>query len=341
VAWIRRFVLFHHKRHPREMGGREIEAFLTDLAVRGKVAASTQNQALSALLFLFKQVLEVDAPDLGNVVRAKRPQRLPVVLTREEVQALLSCLKGTHWLMGVLLYGSGLRLLDCLRLRVKDVAFGRNEIVVCEGKGDKDGITMLPEVAKAPLQAHLERVRELHEKDIESGYGEVYLPHALDRKYPSAARELAWQWVFPSTKLSVDPRSGVTRRHHADESGLQKALRQAGRCPRCLRCAVRRGECERQGDARPNRGHVDQARPAWLCGSGGTGRVRSGGNRYRYRYRPRGTPRCREVPNMALHQTGATELIGPAGSVSFRRRLVSFSVRQADVPSGDLRCDFS
>jgi integron integrase len=229
VGWIRRFILFHGKRHPAQMGKREVEAFLSMLAVRGRVSASTQNQALSALLFLYRKVLEREFPELDDVVRARRPRRLPVVLTREEVQAILSCLKGTRWLMAVLLYGAGLRLLECLRLRVKDVTFDRNEIVVREGKGDKDRITMLPVVAKEQLRAHIEGVHALHEKDLLDGYGQVFLPYALERKYPSAARELAWQWVFPAKHLSVDPRSGATRRHHSDESGLQKAVRQAAR----------------------------------------------------------------------------------------------------------------
>lgn len=229
VGWIRRFILFHGKRHPARLGKREVEQFLSSLAVRGNVAASTQNQALSALLFLYRRVLEQPFPDIEDVVRARRPQRLPVVLTREEVQALLSCLSGTRWLMAVLLYGGGLRLLECLRLRIKDIAFARNEIVVRGGKGDKDRVTMLPEVVQGPLRVHIELVRELHERDLKEGYGEVMLPHALNRKYPLAARDFAWQWVFPARNLSVDPRSGITRRHHSDESGLQKAIRQAAR----------------------------------------------------------------------------------------------------------------
>jgi len=229
VGWVRRFILFHGKRHPRELGKKEITTFLTRLAVQGKVAASTQNQALSALLFLYRHVVEVDVPWLDELVHAKRPQKLPVVLTRSEVQALLACLRGTKWLMAVLLYGSGLRLLECLRLRVKDIVFERAEIVVREGKGGKDRLTMLPAAAVEPLRRQLEWVKVLHERDVAAGYGAVYLPDALARKYPSAARELAWQWIFPAAGVSVDPRSGETRRHHADESVLQRAIRQAAR----------------------------------------------------------------------------------------------------------------
>jgi len=229
VGWIRRFIVFHGKRHPREMGKEEITTFLTRLAVQGKVAASTQNQALSALLFLYRSVLEAEVPWLDELVHAKRPRKLPVVLTRGEVQALLSCLRGTRWLMAVLLYGSGLRLLECLRLRVKDIVFERAEIMVREGKGGKDRLTMLPGAAVEPLRQQLERVKALHAKDLAAGFGLVYLPEALGRKYPNAARELAWQWVFPAAVLSVDPRSGETRRHHADESVVQRAVRQAAR----------------------------------------------------------------------------------------------------------------
>ena len=229
VGWIRRFILFHGRRHPRDLGKAEITAFLTTLAVRGKVAASTQNQALSALLFLYRHVLETEVPWLDELVHAKRPQKLPVVLTRGEVQALLSCLRGTKWLMAVLLYGSGLRLLECLRLRVKDIVFERAEIMVREGKGGKDRLTMLPAAAVEPLRRQVEQVAAVHERDLAAGYGAVYLPDALARKYPNAARELAWQWVFPAAGVSVDPRSGETRRHHADESVLQRAIRQAAR----------------------------------------------------------------------------------------------------------------
>ncbi len=226
VDWIRRFILFHHKRHPREMGAAEITAFLTHLAVVDNVAASTQNQALAALLFLYREVLQ---QDLGPVepVHAKKPQRLPVVLTREEVRQVLNQMQGTHQLMAKLLYGTGMRLMECVRLRVKDVDFARREILVREGKGEKDRVTMLPESIIPALQAHLERVRQLHQRDLVDGYGAVYLPYALERKYPNAAREWGWQYIFPASRLSADPRTGVKRRHHVDESGLQKAVRAA------------------------------------------------------------------------------------------------------------------
>lgn len=227
--WIRRFIRFHDKRHPREMGAAEVEAFLTHLAVEGKVAASTQNQAKSALLFLYKEVLESELPWLDNVEQAKAPKRLPVVLTRAEVQALLTRLGGTHWLMASLLYGAGLRLMECLRLRVKDVDFARKEILVRDGKGFKDRVTMLPVALVEPLRAHLERVCELHRQDIAEGFGAVYLPYALARKYPNAAREWIWQYIFPSAKRSVDPRSGETRRHHVQDQALQRAIKQAVR----------------------------------------------------------------------------------------------------------------
>lgn len=229
VDWIKRFVLHFDKRHPLEMGAREVEVFLTHLAVKGRVAASTQNQAKSALLFLYREVLERDMPWLEDVERAKTPKRLPVVLTQEETQAVLSRLKGTHWLVAGLLYGSGLRIMEALRLRVKDLEFTRGEILVREGKGFKDRVTMLPAMLVEPLRAHLKQVRALHEQDVAEGYGEVYLPYALDRKYPSAGREWGWQYVFPSKNRSFDPRSGVVRRHHVQDQSIQRAIRQAVR----------------------------------------------------------------------------------------------------------------
>jgi len=229
VDWIKRFVLHFDKRHPAEMGAREVEAFLTHLAVHGRVAAATQNQAKSALLFLYREVLEQDLPWLENVERAKAPKRLPVVLTHEEVQAALSRLAGTHWLVAALLYGAGLRIMEALRLRVKDVDFARGEILVREGKGFKDRVTMLPGLVADPLKAHLKQVRALHERDLAEGYGDVYLPYALDRKYPNAAREWGWQYVFPSKNRSVDPRSGAVRRHHVQDQAIQRAIRQAVR----------------------------------------------------------------------------------------------------------------
>jgi integron integrase len=227
--WVKRYILFHNKRHPQEMGVAEINAFLTHLAVERQVSASTQNQAFSALLFLYKSVLGTDPGLITGAIRANRPKRLPVVLTRDEVRRVLAQLAGTYRLMGQLMYGSGLRLIECLRLRVKDVDFARGEITVREGKGNKDRRTMLPAAVKPDLTAHLERVRRLHEKDLSAGYGRVYLPDALERKLPNAAAEFRWQYVFPSAKLSKDPRSDVVRRHHAHETAVSKAVTAAVR----------------------------------------------------------------------------------------------------------------
>jgi integron integrase len=229
VGWIRRFILFHHKRHPAEMGKPEIEQFLTGLAVKRNVAASTQSQALAALLFLYKEVLECDPGWLDDVVRAKRPWRLPVVLTRQEVEGLLAALGGVAWIMAMLLYGSGLRLMECLRLRVKDIDFTRHQILVREGKGDKDRVTMRPAAVKTPRLKHLDRVRRLHERDLQAGLGGVQLPHALARKYPTANREWGWQWVFPAARICDDPRFGPPQRYHVHETVPQRAIREARR----------------------------------------------------------------------------------------------------------------
>ena len=229
LGWIKRYIYFHDKTHPKELGAQDIEAFLTHLAVAGKVAASTQNLAKSSLLFLYREVLDIKLPWLDNITQAKAPKRLPVVLTVAEVQSVLSRLSGTHALIASLLYGGGMRLMEAVRLRVKDVDFARREILVREGKGFKDRVTMLPEAVIAALQAHLVKVKALHAEDLAQGYGEVYLPFALDKKYPNAGREWAWQYVFPSKNLSVDPRSGKTRRHHVDEKGVQRAVKQAVR----------------------------------------------------------------------------------------------------------------
>jgi len=210
IGWIKRFIFFHHKRHPAEMGPPEITQFLTTLAVDRQVSASTQNQALAAVLFLYQQVLGCEPGWLDGIVRAKRGERLPVVLTCAEVQALLAALDGVAWIMAMLLYGAGLRLMECLRLRVKDIEFCRNEIVVREGKGNKDRVTMLPGVVKDPLQAHLQRVRDQHARDRRAGYGRVQLPDALARKYPNAGSEWPWQWVFPA-HASVGIRALVSR----------------------------------------------------------------------------------------------------------------------------------
>ncbi len=209
------------------MGAKEVEAFLTHLAVEGRVAAATQNQALSALLFLYRELLHINLPWLDEVVRAKRPARLPVVLTREEVQAVLGRTEGTYGLMLRLLYGTGMRLMECVRLRVKDVDFSRAEIIVRDGKGAKDRVTMLPQRIAAELQAHLQRRRHLYEDDLAKGMASVYLPNALDRKYANAENEWGWQYVFVAKSYSIDPRSGTERRHHIDQKLVQRAMKRA------------------------------------------------------------------------------------------------------------------
>lgn len=227
VSWIRRFILAHGKRHPRDMGVAEVEGFLSMLAVEGKVAAGTQNQALSALLFLYRDVLGVELPWMETVVRAKRPQRVPVVLSRDEVNRLLAMMDGRFGLMASLLYGTGMRLMECVRLRVKDVDFELNQICVRDGKGAKDRHVPLPRRLDDALRAQLERVRLIHQQDLAAGLGAVWLPYALARKYPSAPREPGWQYAFPSDLLSCDPREDQQRRHHVDEAGLQRAVRKA------------------------------------------------------------------------------------------------------------------
>jgi len=229
LDWIRRFILFHGKRHPVELGAVEVSDFLSHLATNGHVAPSTQSQARSAILFLYREVLGAQLPWLDQVVAAKPQRRLPVVLTPTEVRALLQAMGGTLGLVAGLLYGTGLRLLEALRLRVKDVNLERREIVVRLGKGSKDRITMLPENLVLPLQQHLVRVRTLHDEDLAAGLGRVMLPHALAVKYPNADRSWGWQWVFPSAQMSEDPRSGASRRHHLSESTVQKAVSRAAR----------------------------------------------------------------------------------------------------------------
>ncbi len=229
VNWIRQFILFHNKRHPRDMGEDEIQSFLTYLAARRNVSASTQNQALAAILFLYKQVLKADLDWLDQFQRAKKPKRLPVVFTRHEIARLLSCLNGQNLLMANLLYGSGLRLMECLRLRVADIDFDQSQLFVREGKGQKDRVTVLPQKLKDPLRLQLAQVRELHQRDLADGYGAVYLPQALARKYPHGERDWRWQYVFSAAKRSADPRSGQVRRHHQDASVLQRAVKQAVR----------------------------------------------------------------------------------------------------------------
>jgi integron integrase len=225
--WVRRFIFFHNVRHPAEMGEGEINAFLTHLAVKEKVSASTQNQALSALLFLYRHVLKREIGDLGQVIRARKPKRLPVVMTREEVKAVLGQLSGDKWLMASLMYGAGLRLMECLRLRVQEIDFQASEIIVRDGKGGKDRRTMLPQSLIPSLQEHLQKVKAIHEKDLAEGWGRVQIPGALDRKYPNAPMEWRWQWVFPQENRWINSNTKEQGRHHVDESLIQKAVRDA------------------------------------------------------------------------------------------------------------------
>ncbi len=227
LQWIKRFILFHNKRHPDEMGAFEVETFLTYLAVKLDVAASTQNQALNAIVFLYKQVLKKELGEMANITRAKRPQRLPTVFSKEEMMRLLPHLRGNSALPNKLIYGTGMRIMECLRLRVQDIDFDRKQIAVRHGKGGKDRFTVLPPSLIASLQEHLEKGRLLHQQDLARGQGEVYLPYALQRKFPHAAKEWAWQYVFYSHKTSPDPRSNKIRRHHLDESTLNKGLKAA------------------------------------------------------------------------------------------------------------------
>ena len=225
--WIRYFIFFHRRRHPAEMGAAEVTAFLSWLATERNVAAATQNQALSALLFLYQKVLGLELPWLADLARAKRPVRVPAVLTEAEVRRLLDGLDGMKWLMAALLYGAGLRQAECLALRVKDIDFAYRHIVVRDGKGARDRVVPLPEATVQPLQEHLGRVRALHRRDLGEGFGDVFMPHALARKYPRAGRQWAWQFVFPSNNRSQDPRSGAVRRHHVYPDTLGRAVKQA------------------------------------------------------------------------------------------------------------------
>ncbi len=229
VAWIRRFILFHNKRHPSEMGAAEIEQFLSHLAVQERVAASTQNQAFSALLFLYREVLRQELDESINSVRAKPSRYLPTVLTKAETHAILDQMSGVPQLVAQLLYGSGLRLTEALQLRVKDLDFAQAQIVVRDAKGNESRVTMLPGCTIEPLQGQLRRIKRLHQQDLERGYGLVQLPYALERKYPNAGREWVWQFVFPSVGIPLDPRSGLRCQHHLHESSVQKAVKQATR----------------------------------------------------------------------------------------------------------------
>ena len=227
VTWIKRFIIFHGKKHPLELDDQAINKYLSYLAVKQKVASSTQNQALCAILFLYKQVLQTDIGYVENIEWAKKPKRLPIVLTRDEVQELLSHLSGVAWLIANLLYGSGLRQRECLRLRVKDMDFHYKQITVLDTKGENARHTVLPEKLVKPLREHIGKVKKLHKRDLENGYGSVELPSALERKYPNAAFELSWQFVFPAPNISTDPRSGVRRRHHQGDWMIGRAIRDA------------------------------------------------------------------------------------------------------------------
>jgi len=229
VSWIKRYIYFHNKRHPKDMGREEIEVFLTDLAVKANVSASTQNQAFNALLFLYEQVLNMKVSDNINALRAKRPQRLPTVLTYDETLAIIDGMTGVFQLMVKLIYGCGLRGIECVRLRVKDIDFEMNQIIIRDGKGKKDRVTMLPEDVQPALREHLRYVKTLHEKDLADGYGSTYLPYALAKKYKNADRDWGWQYIFPSKTLSVDPRSGTKRRHHMHLDSVNKSVKKATR----------------------------------------------------------------------------------------------------------------
>lgn len=227
VHWIKRFILYHQKRHPREMGPKEVEAFLTHLATQRNVAAATQNQALAALLFLYREIFEQQLPWMDEVIRAKKPARLPVVLSKNEVTKILGRMDGTYGLIARLLYGTGMRIMECCRLRVQDIDFDRGEILVRNGKGAKDRVTMLPNTLVGPLKAHLQKRKQLYEDDLAKNMAEVYLPQAMDKKYPAAPTSWVWQYVFCSGSYSVDPRSGRERRHHLDEKLIQRAFKKA------------------------------------------------------------------------------------------------------------------
>ena len=233
IGWVRQYILFHNKRHPREMGEPEINEFVTHLVNQRSVAASTQNQAISAILFLYRNVLGIDLDEKALVpIRPTKPKRVPTVLSRQEAKKVIAQMDGIYKIMTQLMYGSGLRLMEVMRLRVKDLDFGNRQIIVRDGKGENDRVTMFPDVLFEPLRLHLQQVKAQHELDLAAGYGTVHLPYALKRKYPNAEREFAWQYIFPAYDLSIDPVSGVRQRHHLNESGLQKAVKQAARLAR-------------------------------------------------------------------------------------------------------------
>lgn len=227
IHWIKQYIFFHHKRHPQEMGKKEISEFLTHLAVNKNVAASTQNQALCAVIFLYKQVLQKDPGEFEHIVWAKKPAKMPVVFNRREVKAILDQLTGVYRIIGDLLYGSGLRLMECLRLRVKDIDFNYHQIIIQDGKGGKDRVTVLPSVVSEALEHHLKQVKKLYEIDRKENQPGVQLPYALERKYPNAGKQWGWYWVFPAPNLSTDSRSGIRRRHHIHESTVQRAVKEA------------------------------------------------------------------------------------------------------------------
>ena len=230
ISWVRQYILYHKKRHPREMGVYEINAFITHLASERNVAASTQNQAISSILFLYRNVLEIQLDETALVpIRPTKPKRVPTVLSKTEAQAIIRQMTGVYRIMAQLMYGSGLRLMEVLRLRVQDLDFENRQIVVRDGKGENDRVTMFPEALLEPLRVHLKQVEAQHEQDLLDGFGTVYLPYALERKYPNANREFAWQYVFPAPDLSIDPVTGLKQRHHINETSLQKAVKLAAR----------------------------------------------------------------------------------------------------------------
>jgi integron integrase len=233
IGWVRQYILYHNKRHPREMGVDEINAFITHLVNQKTVSASTQNQAISAILFLYRNVLQIELDDRALVpIRPTKPKRIPTVLSRQEARKVIAHLDGIYRLMTQIMYGAGLRLMEVMRLRVKDLDFANHQMIVRDGKGENDRLTLFPDILLEPLRLHLRQVKAQHDLDLSRGYGTVYLPYALQRKYPSANREFAWQYVFPAREMSIDPVSGLKQRHHLNEANLQRAVKQAARLAR-------------------------------------------------------------------------------------------------------------